>query len=183
MCYDETYGETIRTQCPATCGLCTCEDRAVEFGPFSLPCSLFSSFSFFCWLPIVGDIVSESCPLTCSACSQAIAANSENRPAQTLAPFLGACEEGAEEKDLSIGGNVFRGTCSTFSPWCSESIVGEACPITCGLCVKEGCEDDPNYLTETSYGSLTCTDWRNYQCSPEVIDHCPSACQKPECTR
>lgn len=104
----------------------------------------------------------------------------------TLAPTSPEeCVESAEQQSIKIDSTVYTGNCAAFvsNNWCAKEEVSSVCPISCGKCVPEGCEDDPGFSIQTGQGLLTCKDWEGYTCWDTVVEKCPTACGLPQCTR
>eukprot|EP00415_Alexandrium_ostenfeldii_P001406 UN1406 len=131
------------------------------------------SLAIYCEDPTFGAEVRSACPGSCGQC---------------LAPVAGtvACKESTDQQNIAIGDKIFQGSCASFlnEGRCADANVRRTCPISCGVCTKVGCRDDPNFTITMQAGVLKCKDWWNYTtCPPSVELFCPTACRKDNCTR
>jgi len=97
-------------------------------------------------------------------------------PLTTQPPATADCSEPIEEQMFRIGSQDYSGTCEALAwhDFCSAAGVKELCPISCGSCVPQGCEEDRDF---------DCQAWSGYVCWDVVKPHCPLMCGVPGCTR
>lgn len=97
------------------------------------------------------------------------------------------CVETNSTKQFFLDGFTYKGPCDAFAlrGWCSQAKVRTDCPITCGVCLPAGCEDDPTYSVNTGagFGNFTCERWKSFTCPDEAIEHCPASCRRADCAR
>lgn len=176
-----------------------CNDESPPRFPFT--CSPSSctcaNVAGYCNDVVYGATIREQCPATCGTCTRPVAPTTSARPVlqvPTEAPRSsspapapspqGGCEEDNESKKMKVGKFTYQGTCESYwyNNLCHAEHVKRACPISCGTCVKPGCEDYPDFSVDTKSGKLTCQDWRRFtHCWKSVEPWCPTACRTPAC--
>jgi len=166
-----------------------CPDNATVTGlPFTCgasPCTC-AAFADMCDHWQHGGSVRAQCPATCGECSalEAQVPSPSIQPSPISSPIVEPtpsefplnCSETAEEHTLTIDAQNYTGTCEAFAwnDFCAHASVEFLCPVSCGVCVPPGCEEDANY---------NCQSWHGYVCWDSVKPHCPMTCGEPGCTR
>jgi len=184
LCEDSRFGAQVREQCPATCGRCNgvYEDHQEEHKqPDQRPGQKTPDHP-----PTPSPTPAPTptpMPMPAPAPTPAPQPPFGNPSSQTTQD--GGCCENAESQPIQVGEFTYTGTCLAFhrEGFCEEEQVRLACPVSCGVCVPEGCEDDPEWSSETSAGRLMCKDWADYVCWDNVKPHCPTACRVGGCAR
>jgi len=162
-----------------------CSDKDPPNMPFQCspgPCRC-SGLAGFCSDATYGAAVKSQCPATCGACNGQKPSPTPSPPPPPPPPPVASCSEPTTKFTVTMGGADYSGTCTGFANnnGCKYTKIQNACPVTCGICSpsqSSDCYDDPNYsiYVKSLSASLTCNDWKMYQCWDEVKSHCPVSC-------
>lgn len=131
-------------------------------------------------------VTAATTPLTTTSVGSMTGSTTTPNSVSTTLPGVnnGDCYELSGEIRVRIGWSRYKGSCRgfAFNDMCDQTGVKKECPVSCGVCSKPGCSDDPNFAIETSEGVLTCKDWRQYVCWESVKVSCPAACEVERCS-
>jgi len=163
MCEDPTFGLQIKHMCPATCGLCDAPEVATTTTGLG------------------GESIDPEVTTTTAATTTT--ATTTGGDVVVVETATGGCCQPEGDVQITIENTIFIGACTAFAVngKCNDPAVSTQCPVSCEVCVPDGCGDDPTFSIMTSVGILTCPDWKVYDCWEEVKVHCPSACSVGPC--